>query len=159
MHMHMCVCVCHRNPNSWMLMRKQDWEKKPKGKIEVFSVMSPMYVDEKAIAQQKVGAAAERCDFCREKTRTVWVAVWPLLDPVSQKVLCPMLRRAAVPVFHYQCPWDQHQRGSWGEVVIREETIVTETAALLQRRNGLCRCLISIFLLITSLFWLLTLWL
>lgn len=85
--------------------------------------MSPMYVDEKEIAQQKVGTAAERCDFCREKTRTVWVAVWPLLDPVSQKVLCPMLRRAAVPVFHYQCPWDQHQRGSWGEVVIREETL------------------------------------
>lgn len=67
-----------------------------------------MNVDEKEIAQQRVGTAAERCDFCKEKTRAVWVVGWPLLDPVNQKLLHPIFRRAAVPVLCYQCTRDQH---------------------------------------------------
>lgn len=121
--------------------------------------MTLVYVDKKKMAQQKVGTAAGRCDFCREKTRAAWMVGWPLLDPVSQKMLYPMLRRAAVPVLSNQCTWDQHQRGLWGEIVIREEIhYCHRDCSTSQRRNGLCRCLISIFLLITSLFWL-TLWL
>lgn len=119
MLMHMHMFMCHQNPNPRMLVRKQDWEGKPKGKIEVCCAMALKYVDKKEMTQQKVGTAAERCDFCRQKTKTAWVVGWPLL--VSQKVLYPMLRRAAVPVLCYQCTWDQHQRGLWGEIVSRQE--------------------------------------
>lgn len=51
------------------------------------------------------------------------VAGWPLLDPVSQKMLCPMLRRAAVPALCYQCTI---QRGLWGEIVIREDSLLSQ---------------------------------
>lgn len=115
------MCGCHQNSNPRILMRKQDWETKPKGKIEVCCVMAPVYVDEKKMAQQKVGIAAERWLLTGENQGSVGDG-WPLLDPVNQKVLCPMLRRAAVPVLCYQCTWGQHQRGLWGEIVIREET-------------------------------------
>lgn len=50
-----------------MLMREQDRETKQKGKIQAWPVMALKYVDENAMALQKVGTAAERCDFCGEK--------------------------------------------------------------------------------------------
>lgn len=52
------MCGCRQNPNPRMLMRKHDWETKPKDKIEVCCVMALMYVDEKEMAKQKVGIAA-----------------------------------------------------------------------------------------------------
>lgn len=70
---------------------------------------------------QEDGTFARRSQDDKEKM--VWL---PLLDPMSQRALYPVLRRAAAPVLCYLSPGDHHQRGltALGEknVMTREES-------------------------------------